>query len=256
MINVDTLTDDLQTGDFAESLARLREGSVRWARRERMRERCTSGLPTLDALLGGGWPEGKVAELIGPHSSGRTAAAMMTAAAATGRGELVAWLDGADAFDPTSAEAAGVDLARVLWVRPRGVDETVRAAEMVLELCGFKVVVVDLAGAVAPSLSAATGAARGRRGGERRASLKLRLARTVERVGAVAIVLAERSWMGTSAGVTVALGHGEPRWAGGEGSPRWLEGITLRPRVERGGVRRGGDREAPVLAWKGQAVGG
>ncbi len=210
------------------SLEGLRQASERWVRRERARSRLVSGVATLDELLGGGWPQGKVGELVGPASSGRSAVAVATVAAAAARGEVTAWLDAADAFDPASAAAAGVDLDRLLWVRPRNAGETVRAAELVLETGGFTVVVLDL-GVVARSVA---GEAR-----ERRGALRMRLARAVERAGAVALVLAERPWAGTLAGATVVMARGEARWGGARGGPRWLEGLALKLQVERGGVR-------------------
>ena len=215
----------------APTLEGLREASERWVRRERARPRLTSGVAALDTLLGGGWPQGKVGELAGPDSSGRSGVAIATVAAATVRDEVVAWLDAADALDPASVAAVGVDLRRVLWVRPRGVEEAVRAAELVLEVGGFTVVVLDFGSGV----SSAQG-----RGDKGRGALRLRLARAVERAGAVALVLAERPWVGTLAGVTVVLGRGGVRWGeGADGEPRWLAGIALEAHVERGGIERG-----------------
>ena len=263
-------------------LAALKEASERWLRRERARARLASGVGALDALLGGGWPQGKVGELVGPASSGRSAVAAATVAAATARGEVAAWIDAADAFDPASAAAAGVELGRVLWVRPCGAAEAVRAAELVLETGGFTVVVLDLGSAfldagvgvgwsrVGAALAAAgpvsvgrvlracpegTGGSRRERArsacsteatdrnagvalaparGQRHGALRLRLARAVERASAVALVLAERPWVGTLAGATVALRRGGARWEGERGGPRWLEGLVLRAQVERG----------------------
>jgi hypothetical protein len=74
-------------------------------------------------LLGGGFPRGGLSEIAGPPSSGRTSLALALLAAATARGEVAALVDAADAFDPPSAEAAGVALARLLWVRPPGLTE-------------------------------------------------------------------------------------------------------------------------------------
>ncbi len=231
--------------DLAPGLAGLRQASQRWLQRERLRPRLATGVAALDALLEGGWPQGKVSELLGTASSGRTAAAAATVAAATGRGEVTAWIDPDDAFDPASAAAAGVDLERVLWVRPRGVGEAVRAAELVLATGGFAVVVLDFGAA-----------ATGPRAGAGWSALPLRLARAVERAGAVALVLAQRPWSGALAGVTVALAPGEARW-GGESGPRWLAGLAVRPRVERGRGRvaalRAQDAERP--AWQGQRSG-
>ena len=220
------------------SLEGFRRASERWVRRERARARLTSGVEMLDRLLGGGWPQGKVGELVGPTSSGRSAVAAATVAAATARGEVTAWIDVADAFDPASAAAADVDLARLLWVRSRDAGETVRAAELVLETGGFTVVVLDLGSAAALS---------GGRAGRGRGALSLRLARAVERAGAVALVLAERPWAGTLAGATVALRRGEARWGGARGGSRWLDGLALRPRVERGAACRA-EKAGPVAS--------
>ena len=214
--------------DLAPDLAGLRQASQRWLQRERLRLRLATGVAALDALLEGGWPQGKVSELLGTASLGRLAAAVATTAAATGRGEVTAWIDPDDAFDPASAAAAGVELERVLWVRPRGVGEAVRAAELVLATGGFTVVVLDLGAAAA-----------GPREGAGRSALPLRLARAVERAGAVVLVLAQRPWAGALAGVTVALARGEARW-GGEGGPRWLAGLAVQPQVERGRGRVAG----------------
>jgi hypothetical protein len=225
----------------APTLQGLREASERWVRREHGRPRLTSGATALDTLLDGGWPQGKAGELIGPTSSGRSAAVIATVAAATDRGEVVAWLDAPDVFDPASAATAGVDLGRVLWVRPRGVEEAVRAAELVLEVGGFTVVVLDLGLAARRSVEgrpgaaqAGTGLAAARKRGV--GALRLRLVRAVERAGAVALVLADRPWLGTLAGTTVVLGPEEVRW-GECGKARWLAGISLKARVERGGAR-------------------
>ncbi len=226
--------------DLAPDLAGLRQASQRWVQRERARARIATGVAALDALLGGGWPQGKVGELVGPASSGRSAAAAAAVAAATARGEVTAWLDPADAFDPASMTAAGMDLERVLWVRPRGVGEAVRAAELVLGTGGFAVVVLDL-GAVAAVARERNGASRG--------ALALRLARATERAGAVTLVLAVRPWAGTLAAATVALARGEARW-GGERGPRWLEDLALQPQVERNRGRE------PVAGERRAAAGG
>src|SRR5438128_8104418 len=76
-----------------------------------------SGVLSLDARLGGGFPRGQLSELVGPRSSGRTSLMLHALAAATARGELVALIDALDMLDVESAAAAGVDLDRLLWIR-------------------------------------------------------------------------------------------------------------------------------------------
>jgi Mrp family chromosome partitioning ATPase len=80
-----------------------------------------------DALnrgLAGGLPRGQVSEVVGPASSGRTSVAWAALAAATRRGESVALIDTFDRFDPPTAHACGIDLAKLLWVRGQAISKT------------------------------------------------------------------------------------------------------------------------------------
>lgn len=117
--------------------------------------RCPTGIPELDRLLGGGLPRGRLTEIAGPGSCGRTSLSLALLSQATRAGEVVAVADGADAFDPASAQAAGVVLERVLWMRARQPREALRGAERLLEARGFAVVLLDL-GAPAPRVAAAS----------------------------------------------------------------------------------------------------
>lgn len=82
-------------------------------------EMATSGIPALDALTGG-WPRGCLSEISGPASSGRTGILLAALAASTQKGEVCALVDAGDTLHPASAKAAGVAMARVLWVRCGG----------------------------------------------------------------------------------------------------------------------------------------
>ena len=68
--------------------------------------RWPTGLAELDRLLGGGFPAGRIGEIAGPASSGRTSLLLRLLAATTAGGESVALVDGANAFDPASASGA------------------------------------------------------------------------------------------------------------------------------------------------------
>ena len=88
-----------------------------------------TGLPPLDALLGGGFPRGRIAEVVGPRGSGRTSMLLGSLACATARGALAALVDATDGLDPASAEVLGVRLGQLLWVRCGGdlrVDPAIR----------------------------------------------------------------------------------------------------------------------------------
>src|SRR5512141_739194 len=72
-----------------------------------------TGVPPLDAALGGGLRRGHVSEITGAASTGRTTLVADALAAATARGEVAALVDACDTFDPPSAAAHGVALSRV-----------------------------------------------------------------------------------------------------------------------------------------------
>ncbi len=104
-----------------------------------------SGWSVIDDLIGGGFPADRLSEITGSASSGRTSIALGLLARTTrGCGELAAVVDLADAFDPASAEAAGVDLERVLWARVGDWREALRSTERLLETEGIPVVILDL----------------------------------------------------------------------------------------------------------------
>src|SRR3954471_21011772 len=112
-----------------------------------------TGIAGLDEALGGGLPRGHLSEVIGPRSAGRTTVACGILAAAAARGEAVALIDTCDRFDPASAEAAGLDLAELLWVRDTGdAARALKGMNLVLQAGGFGVVAFDVADVPAPAL--------------------------------------------------------------------------------------------------------
>jgi len=91
---------------------------------------------------------------------------------------------------------------------------------------------------------------------ERRAALRLRLARAVERAQAIGLVLAEKPWTEAVAGVSLRLERGRPQWSGGEnGAPRWLQGLALVAQAERGGARNARAKSYVLSRGAGQAAG-
>lgn len=105
----------------------------------------SSGFSAVDRLIGGGFARGQVSEVVGPPSSGRTSLVLSLLAQATSvAGELVAVVDAADAFDPSSAERAGIDLSRVLWVRVNTPQEALRSTQRLLETEGIPLTLIDL----------------------------------------------------------------------------------------------------------------
>jgi hypothetical protein len=95
-------------------------------------------------MLTGGLPRGAITEIFGSASSGRTSMMVSILAEATAEEEVCALIDGNDAFDPKSAAAAGVELNRLLWVRCRKLDQTLKSTDLLLQGGGFGRVVMDL----------------------------------------------------------------------------------------------------------------
>ena len=77
-----------------------------------------------DDAAAGGLPRGQVSEVVGPASSGRTSVAWAALAAASRRGESIALIDTCDRFDPPTAQASGIDLSKLLWVRGQAISKT------------------------------------------------------------------------------------------------------------------------------------
>lgn len=215
----------------AQSLAELlsRKGMLGLPRAP---SRVPTGLLALDALLGGGWAAGRITQLAGPRSSGRTALCLASAAAITGRGGVVALLDAEDALDPRQAAAAGVELARVLWIRPSGWQQSLRAAELTLSTGGFSLVVLDLP-----------------RRGRAPESAWPRLAHVAERGGAPLVLVGRGEPAGPFAFATVGLEGARVEWRGRAGGPSILDAFRARASLVRSRDRA--PSGAPVeLVWR------
>jgi len=194
--------------------------------------RLSTGLAVLDAALEGGLPRGRVTELAGARSAGRTGLACRIATSATSAGETIAWVDPDDALDPEAAAAAGVALARMLWVRPRDVADAFGAAEILLGAGGFGLVVLDLGSQPGPPAAPSTRARR-----PTRLASWTRLARAAERTRSTLLVLAAASQTGSTMGACAALrleltGR-HARWSRGQGRRVLLDGVTAHLTVAR-----------------------
>jgi hypothetical protein len=113
-------------------------------RDRRVADTVSCGISEIDQMAGG-LPRGGLTEICGPPCSGRTSLLLAALAARTAQGESCALVDGRDGFDPWSAEAAGVRLERLLWVRCRDIEQSLRATDLLLRGGGFGMIAVDLA---------------------------------------------------------------------------------------------------------------
>ena len=129
---------------YAESaLARRGVAAPFTYRDRRLIETVSAGIPEIDSLAGG-LPRGSLTEICGPPCSGRTSLLLSALASRTAQAEVCALVDGQDGFDPYSAEAAGVELNHLLWVRCRDINQALRATDLLLQGGGFGLIALDL----------------------------------------------------------------------------------------------------------------
>ena len=203
------------------------------------RESLATGVSELDHLLSGGLPRGGFVEIVARRSCGRFSLALSVLASATSCGETAALVDVGGHLDPQSAEDAGVDLSRLLWVRPEKLKQAVAAAEMLLAT-GFALVVVDLG--VPP--------VRGRFVPD---AAWVRLERAAREREAVLLLLSPYR-VGATAEAVIALDAACPVWRGERGAPPMLSGIGARMTLQKDAAAKEGARGAlrfavdPVLA--------
>jgi recombination protein RecA len=238
-----------------------------------IREVAATGIAKVDELLNGGLPVGAISEISGPLSSGRTSIAMAFVAQRT-KENVCAWIDARDSFDPESAAANGVSLARLLWVRCNDavsqntkvegssrysaplksqlqksqaqksqiwtrLDQALRATDLLLQSGGFSAIVLDLG-----DESVEHG---------RRIPLAtwFRFRQAADRTRCSVIVLGKASYAQSSAAVVLECAPGEIHSANGT----VIRGFSFgaRRRRERFSPITSIDRKPPVSSWTADA---
>jgi len=233
-----------------------------------------TGMAAVDACLRNGVPRGQLSELAGPCSSGRTTVLLQLMAAATRRGELAAFVDTFDRLDVASAEAAGVDLTRLLWIRgqalsktdtaidsrwiPGGaagsdvvgargarvggplewaIDRALKALNLVIQAGGFGVVAIDLADVPGSAL--------------RRIPFTtwLRVQRAVEGRDTACVLVTPEPLARSAGGLTLTL-TGRTTWTG-IGERRRMAGADVQMQVVSPRRRVGGDVVVAARAAEG-----
>ena len=116
-----------------------------------MVESIPTGSLSLDLALGiGGLPRGRIIEIYGPESSGKTTLALHVVAEAQKRGGEVAFIDAEHALDPTYARALGVDIDSMLISQPDTGEQGLEICEALVRSGAIDVVVVDSVAALVP----------------------------------------------------------------------------------------------------------
>jgi len=114
-------------------------------------EGISTGSLSLDLALGGkGLPKGRIVEIFGPESSGKTTLALHVIASAQKSGGIAAFVDAEHALDPSWAKKLGVELESLLVSQPTSGEEGIQIAEMLIRSNAVDVIVIDSVAALVP----------------------------------------------------------------------------------------------------------
>ena len=109
-----------------------------------------SGSLSLDLALGGGWPKGRIIEIYGPESSGKTTLALHAIAEIQKQGGQAAFVDAEHALDPAYAKKIGVDTAELLISQPDNGEQALEITETLVRSNAVDLIVVDSVAALVP----------------------------------------------------------------------------------------------------------
>jgi hypothetical protein len=161
---------------------------------------------------------GGIVEIVGGLSSGRTSLLTTCIRDLTRAGAVAALVDVDHTFDPASAERAGVELRRLLWVRCQGRrDAALSALDALVRCPGFALVALDV-GESPPRLSMAD-------------AFRLRL--SARRAGVTLLLVGRRRMAGSAAALSVATSREALAWTGPGRRPTRLAGMRTAVQVIR-----------------------
>ena len=153
-------TDDSRPGEKEKALnlvlgqieRNFGKGSImRLGDASRMRvETVSTGALTLDLALGGGYPKGRVVEVYGPESSGKTTLTLHAIAEVQRNGGVAAFVDAEHALDPIYAAALGVDIENLLVSQPDTGEMALEIVDQLVRSAAVDLVVVDSVAALTP----------------------------------------------------------------------------------------------------------
>ena len=109
-----------------------------------------TGALTLDAALGGGYPKGRVVEIYGPESSGKTTLALHAIAEAQAKGGIAAFVDAEHALDPAYAARLGVDIDALFVSQPDSGEMALDIVDKLVRSSAVDVIVIDSVAALVP----------------------------------------------------------------------------------------------------------
>lgn len=113
-------------------------------------ETIPTGSLSLDLALGGGLPKGRIIEIYGPESSGKTTLTLHAIAAVQRQGGTAAFIDAEHALDPVYAKRIGVDVANLLLSQPDNGEQALEITETLVRSNAVDLVVIDSVAALVP----------------------------------------------------------------------------------------------------------
>ncbi len=110
----------------------------------------SSGSLSLDLALGGGYPKGRIIEIFGPESSGKTTLALHAIAEVQKNGGTAAFIDAEHALDPSYAKKLGVDIENLLVSQPDNGEQALEIVETLVRSNAVDIVIIDSVAALVP----------------------------------------------------------------------------------------------------------
>jgi hypothetical protein len=168
-------------------------------------------------------------------------------AARTADAEVCALIDARDSFDPRSAAAAGVELQQLLWVRCRGLDQSLRAADLIIQGGGFGFIALDLSDIPPETV--------------RHVPLNawFRFRRAVEDTSTVLLLLGQESNAKTCASLVLQMKGEAARWSETASLAAGAGGMEISPRISdaclpHARLLDGADMQAELLHTRIQSI--
>ncbi|HYO84557.1 MAG TPA: hypothetical protein VES20_24355 [Bryobacteraceae bacterium] len=184
------------------------------------RDYVRTGIDAFDAACQG-IARGTLTGIWGPVSSGKATFLHNLLAVGTESGECCALIDAGDSFDPATAERAGADLSRLLWVRCRTAEQALKAADLLIHSGGWGIVAIDLTLLPVRLVQRIP------------MSWWYRFRRAVEHTPTAMVVLESEATVKNAAAVMMEFLPLHPTWAGAHHRFRILEGAAVQIRQRK-----------------------